>query len=146
MATSMELELFDEQLREVASLPEASRWVIERDTTVELGLTVVMHSSRKPDDHYKARIRWTNLFGPFSLKFIDMNTGSDCAPTAWPVCAGFSPPNLFACLTLTKEGHDHHPEWKNNPATRFPETDAPVQLALVSLQAHLDTTYQGRHQ
>lgn len=72
MATELEQTLFEEELQTVHDLPEASRWQLERDNTVPLGLFAVMHPISKPAELYKARIRWADYFGPFSLKFIRM--------------------------------------------------------------------------
>lgn len=145
MATSLELELFEEQFGQVAKLSVALRWKVERDTTVPLGLFVTMHPATHPDHRYLARIRWnSDLYGPFSLQFIDPETGADNQPTAWPLCAGFSPTALAACIPITEEGHRLHPEWRGQAATKFPETDTPVTFALEHLQSIMDTTYQGR--
>lgn len=105
MATELEQILFDEELQAVRGLPEASRWQLERDKLIPLGLFAVMHSITKPTDLYRARIRWTDYFGPFSLKFINMVTGADNDPTAWPRCFGFWPTSLDACLPWTAKGH-----------------------------------------
>lgn len=144
MATDLELALFAEELLEVGRLPEVSRWQLERDDDVPLGLFAVMHPISTPTDLYRARLRWTNYFGPFSLKFINMTTGADNDPQAWPRCVGFRPSSLDACLPWTAEGHGLHPEWKNSPTQCFPAVDAPMQHALLRLQSSLDNTFQGR--
>lgn len=144
MATDLELALFAEELNEVRKLPEAGRWQIERDDGVPLGLFSVMHPISNPAELYKARFRWLDYFGPFSLKFINIVTGADNDPTAWPRCAGFRPLSLDACLPWTVEGHALHPEWKNSLKSAFPKVDAPMQHALLLVQLSLDSTYQGR--
>lgn len=144
MATELELALFAEELVEVRRLPEASRWQLERDESVPLGLLVAMHPVSKPSDVYRARLRWNDYFGPPSLKFINVNTGADDDPTAWPKCFGFRPASLDACLPWTAEGHGLHPEWKNSHTQSFPVVDAPMQYALLRVQSSLDNTYQGR--
>lgn len=144
MATDLELALFAEELIEVRRLPEAHRWQLERDGDVPLGLFAVMHPSSHPTELYRARLRWLDYFGPFSLKFINMKTGADNDPKAWPRCFGFRPGSLDACLPWTAEGHGLHPEWKNSPAQCFPMIEAPMQHALLRVQSSLDTTYQGR--
>src|SRR5438270_314991 len=112
MATELELALFAEELYDVRRLPEASRWQLERDDTVPLGLLAVMHPITQPTELYKARLRWSDYFGPVSLKFVNMGTGADSDPTAWPRCFGFRPTALDSCLPWTAEGHTLHPEWK----------------------------------
>lgn len=144
MATELELALFVEELAEVRRLPEASRWQLERDDSVPLGLFAVMHPISKPSDLYRARLRWKDYFGPPSLKFINMTTGADNDPNSWPQCFGFRPSSLDACLPWTAEGQSHHAEWKNSPAQSFPNVEAPMQYALLRIQHSLDTTYQGR--
>ncbi|MHB1267533.1 MAG: hypothetical protein ACYCY2_07995 [Acidithiobacillus ferriphilus] len=144
MATELEQSLFDEELQTVQDLPEASRWKLERDANVPLGLFAVMHPISKPSEFYKARIRWTDYLGPFSLKFINMATGADNDPQAWPRCFGFRPRALDACLPWTAEGHRLHPEWKNSVANSFPKVDVPLQHALLRVQFSLDNSYEGR--
>jgi len=77
MASDLELSLFEQELVEVRELPEASRWLLERDGSVSLGLLVTMYPSGSPEEFYLARIRWTNLFEPASLKFLRLDTGAD---------------------------------------------------------------------
>lgn len=144
MATELEQTLFEEELQTVHDLPEASRWQLERDNTVPLRLFAVMHPISKPDELYKARISWIDYFGPFSLKFINMGTGVDTDPMAWPKCFGFRPGSLDACLPWTAEGHALHPEWKNSATNAFPSIELPLQHALLQLQLALDSSYDGR--
>lgn len=144
MATDTDLLLFQQELETIRSLPEASRWTLERDDAVPLGLFAVMNPISHPDHLYRARFRWTSLHRAFSLKFIDMNSGSESNPAAWPRCAGFRPGSLDACIPITAEGQQLHSEWVGHPTTRFPETDAPLQFALLSIQTLMDNSYQGR--
>lgn len=144
MATELEQALFEEELQEVRSLQEAIRWQIERDEAVPLGLFATMHPITKPTELYKARIRWTDYFGPFSLKFVSMATGADSDPTAWPRCFGFRPTSFDACLPWTAEGHALHPEWKNSVTQGFPKVEVPMQHALLRLQLTMDNSYEGR--
>ena len=144
MASELELVLFNEELAAVRSLDEAVRWQLERDESVPLGLFVMMHPASDPQQLYKARVRWSNYFGPFSLKYLNVLTGAENDPTSWPKCHGFRPGSLDACLPITTEGHGHHPEWAQSAATRFPNVELPMQFALLQLQAILDNSYQGR--
>lgn len=144
MATDFELALFEQQLEEVLALPEACRWDLERDTSVPLGVMVVMHPLSKPEELFKARLRWNDLMKPPSLKFIDAATGADCNPAAWPRCFGFRPGSLDACLPWTAEGHALHSEWAQSAANAFPRVEAPVQYALLHVQSSLDNSFQGR--
>lgn len=144
MATELEQTLFEEELQAVRSLPEASRWHLERDESVPLGIFAVMHPVTAPTELYKVRIRWTDYFGPFSMKFINPLTGADNDPMAWPKCFGFRPSSLDACLPWTAEGHGLHPEWKNSRAQAFPKVEAPLQHALLRVQFSLDESYTGR--
>lgn len=144
MATELELALFEEELTSVQSLPEAKRWQLERDLSVPLGLFASMHPVRQPTEIYRARIRWADYFGPFSLKFINTVTGTDDDPTAWPVCFGFRPASLGACLSITAEGHGWHPDWKTSREHSFPKVELPMQHALLQIQLLLDDSYSGR--
>jgi hypothetical protein len=144
MATALELALFEEELATVRRLPEASRWKLERDRSCPLGLLADMHPRSKPTELYRARVRWADYFGPFSLKFIALSTGSETDPTAWPRCFGFRPASVDACLPWTAEGHALHPDWKNSRSQRFPKVEAPMQFALLQVQYSLDNTYEGR--
>jgi hypothetical protein len=144
MATDFELAVFERQLQEALELPEAQRWILERDSSVPLGLFATMCPQSKPDEHYKVRLRWVDLYKAPSLKFINIENGSETDPGAWPQCHGFRPRSLDACLPWTAEGHTLHPEWQHSAANAFPKTDAPVQFSLLNVQASLDQTYQGR--
>lgn len=144
MATELELALFEEELETVRRLPEATRWKLERDAACPLGLFAEMHAQSKPTELYKAHLRWTDYFGPFSLKFVNLTTGSETDPAAWPRCFGFRPASLDACLPWTAEGHALHPDWKNSLSNRFPKVDAPMQFALLQIQHSLDHAYEGR--
>lgn len=144
MATELELALFAEELRDVRTLPEASRWQLERDVSVPLGLFAVMHPAREPTELFKARIQWIDYFGPFSLKFMNMETGADSDPRAWPRCYGFRPSALDSCLPWTAEGHRLHPEWKGSLQHSFPAVERPMQNALLRIQLSLDASYEGR--
>lgn len=143
MAAELDLALFEEELEQVRALPEANRWVLERGGQ-PLELLATMHPLRKPSDLFKARIRWPNYFGPFSLKFLNFQTGAETDPNAWPRCFGFRPSSFDACLPWTLEGHGLHPEWKSSPSNRFPQVEAPMHYALRQIQFSLDSSYQGR--
>jgi hypothetical protein len=144
MATQLELALFAKEFIEVKTLPEAERWELERDKEVPLGLFVTLYPISQPDDRYRARIRWNDYFGAFSLKFVNLKTGSVTDPTAWPQCFGFRPTSFDACLPWTAEGQALHPEWRTSGNQSFPTVEVPVQYALLRLQLSLDSTYQGR--
>ncbi|HWT19227.1 MAG TPA: hypothetical protein VN280_09955 [Variovorax sp.] len=144
MATDFELALFEQQLEEVLELPEACRWDLGRDITVPLGVFAVMHPLSKPEELFKARLRWNDLMKAPSLKFIDMTTGADNNPAAWPRCFGFRPGSLDACLPWTAEGHALHGEWAHSAANAFPKVEAPLQYALLHVQSSLDNSFQGR--
>jgi len=143
VASAFELDLFQMELEEVKTLPEADRWKLTRDESVPLGILVEMHPRSKPDELYLARVRWSEYFKPASLKFLNRDTHTDGDQTAWPRCLGFRPAGLDACVSWTAEGHALHPEWANSPRTVF-KVEAPLQFMLLQLQHELDFTYQGR--
>jgi len=144
MASDFELSLFEQELIEVRALPESSRWTLERDEAVPLGLIAQMYSVKDPEALYLARIRWVSYLKPPSLKFLNRQTRADNDPTAWPQCRGFRPSSLDACVSWTAEGHGLHPEWANSTRAAYSEPEAPMQFALLTLQHELDTTYTGR--
>jgi hypothetical protein len=144
MASDLELSLFEQELVEVRDLPEASRWLLERDGSVSLGLLVTMHPLGNPEEFYLARLRWGSLFQPPSLKFLRRDTGADNDPAAWPQCRGFRPAQLDACVSWTAEGHALHPEWASSPKAMFRSPEKAVQFVLLLLQNELDGSYAGR--
>ena len=143
MATDFEVAIFEQQLRDVSDMSEAERWVLERDESIPLEIFATMHSVKQPEEQYKARFRWTDLFKAPSMKFIDLVSGSDTNPCAWPRYFGFRPACLDACLPWTAEGQHLHPEWAQS-VNAFPKVEVPVQFALMNLQFALDTSYEGR--
>ncbi len=144
MPTDFELAIFEQELVDVAALPEAVRWNVERDTVVPLGILVTASSTKNPEEVYVARLRWTQLFDPPSLKFLTLDTRVESDARAWPKCRGFRPANLDACVSWTEEGHKLHPEWRASPKTAFKTPEKPVQFALLTLQHELDVYYSGR--
>jgi hypothetical protein len=142
--SDLEMALFDQELAELGDVPESKRWHLERDPTVPLGLLITMHSIKKPDELYRARFRWTGLFDPASLKFLNLQTGAQDDVAAWPQCRGFRPTALDACVNWTAEGFALHPEWRNSPKTAFLAPEKPVRFALLKLQSVLDSSYEGR--
>lgn len=144
MTSDFELALFEEEWRDVRSLPEASRWELERDDSVPLGIFVVMHPKSNPAERYKARLCWSNYFGAVSLKFVSLQNNESAAPTDWPQCGGFRPSSMDACVSWTAEGHALHPEWANSTKNAFPKLELPMHFALLKLQFELDNTYTGR--
>ena len=144
MASPFELNFFEQELVEVRELPEASRWNLERDEAVPLGLRVKMRPANHLAESYLARLRWGGLFSPASLKFLNLETLAENDPTAWPQCFGFRPAQLDACVSWTQEGHKLHPEWAQSKGAAFRPPERPVQFALLQLQHELDTSYTGR--
>jgi hypothetical protein len=144
MATEYDLMLFTQHFQAALALPAAQRWSLERAESSSLGVFCTMHPRATPSEHYKVRLRWTDYSMPFSLKFVNMENGSETDQHAWPIIAGSSPPNFFVCSVFTKEGNDHHPEWARSAAKRYKTPDEPLVFALVQLQHLLDNTYQGR--
>lgn len=144
MASDFEIDLFMQELANVRGLPEAERWKIEQDLTVSLGVTIELSPAASPNDRYLARLRWTDYFGPPSLKFLNLSTGAENDPAAWPQCRSFRPSSLDACVSWTAEGHRLHPDWQSQGHTAYTAKEAPMQFVLLTLQHELDTTYTGR--
>lgn len=144
MASDFELMLFEQELSEVRGLPEASRWTLERDPAVPLGVLVEVHSVKEPSEVFLAQVRWDDYFKAPSLKFLNRQTRSATDVTAWPQCRGFRPASFDTCVSWTAEGHKLHPEWANSPRTAFPQVESPMQYILLTLQNELDAHYTGR--
>jgi hypothetical protein len=144
MPTDFESALFSEELANLQGSPESLRWALLRDPDHPLGILLTLHPKREPRELYKARIRWGDYFAPFSLKFLNLETGSDTDTRAWPRCHGFRPGNLDACIPWTSEGHITHPEWKSSKRNSFPKVELPMQHAVLLVQVALDNSYQGR--
>lgn len=144
MATEFDLMLFEQHLAEALELPVAARWSLELDTSVPLGLFATLHPRTAPQEFYKARIRWKDYSTPFSLKFINMEIGSDTDARAWPNFEGSRPQAFLACTTFTEEGQGLHPEWEQSAFNRYHPPEQPLIFALLTLQHLLDNTYQGR--
>lgn len=144
MATEFDRVLFEQHLEEVLALPAAKRWSLERDMNVSLGAFCTMHPRTAPTERYKVQLRWTEYSKPPSVKFLNVDNGSEIDPSAWPNIAGSSPTAFFICTPWTKEGHDHHPEWAGSVLGRYNIPEEPLRFALVTLQHLLDNTYQGR--
>jgi hypothetical protein len=145
VATELEKVLLQQHLNEVLALPESCRWRLEKDDSFLLGVTVVLHSTKAPQDLYKARLNWADYSKPASLKFLSMNTGVDNDATAWPVFFGSRPQALLCCVPYTAEGHVLHPDWAGLQQTRYEEPENPLLYVLLTLQHALDTTYEGRY-
>lgn len=144
MATEYDLILFEQNFQAALALPEAQQWNIERDEFSPLSVFCTMRPRTAPAEQYKARLRWTDYSMPFSLKFINIENGSEIDQHAWPNFEGSRPSHFFVCAPFTKEGNDHHVEWGLSPATRYKTPDEPLVFALIQLKHLLDNTYQGR--
>lgn len=145
MATEFDLMLFEQHLQAALESPAAKRWNLERDPSVPLGVSCVMHPRTAPTELFKARLRWTDYSNPPSVKFLSMDTGSETDVKAWPLIEGgrASPP-FFLCAPWTQEGNFHHPEWATSQAARHQAPEDPLEFALTQLQHLFDNTYQGR--
>lgn len=101
--------MFEEHLREIRREPEAERWEI-----VHVGgfvLHVGVYPARTPTELFMARVTWTDYPGryPASVVFLDPATLTTGVASAWPVAAGFRPPQDI-CANWTVEGFVAHPE------------------------------------
>lgn len=142
MASELSKQNFADDLAELRSLEEASRWELVEKGDLELWATVA------PEGHsekYIARLHWIEYPGsePASVKFVSASGQAD-DPKAWPNAQGFRPANLDICANWTREGFNLHPEWRGDARFRW-TTDGNVLLkSLRYLQHMLDTTYSGR--
>lgn len=133
----------NDDFEEVLQVEEASGWSLERMGDLEIWATL------SPCDHpielFTARLVWTEYPGDFpaSVTFVDPDSGLLGVPTAWPVAAGFRPPNDI-CANWTSEGYIAHPEWKGDRSKRLVITGNALLLSLRCLQHELDCTFTGR--
>lgn len=146
MASELDLMLFEQHLDELRALPQADRWTIKCGDDTALEVYVDLHPRTAPQEHYRARLRWRDYARPFSLKFIDMETGGDTNPRSWPNFEGSRPGSFFVCLPFTEEGNGYHPDWAGSKATAYITPENPLQYAVLTLQHLLDNTYAGRGQ
>lgn len=136
---------FKEDLAEVLSLPESSRWKIEAVGSLEVYVT--LSSAKAPDSFFQARLLW-NVYptDPPSLKFRDPATGRLDLPTAWPEIRGFRPTNLDACVNWCGEGFVAHPEWKNDANAKWnPQGNALLRVLRI-MQREFDECFVKRFQ
>lgn len=147
MSTELsELNLRD-NFEDALTVPEASRWKLEKPGPLEVWATICPASS--PEEKFQARLLWgVYPDEPPSLKFRDPTTGRLDLPTAWPNLPGraFRPASLDACVSWTSEGFSLHPEWRADPKYRWDSRGNVLLKILRTLQEELDTYYEGRHQ
>lgn len=144
MAAEYDKAMLERDFAEALELPAASRWRLERDESVSLGVTCTMHPRTAPHEIYKVRLRWIDYTAPFSVQFLNLETGSDRDPHAWPNVDGASPSSFLLCVPYCKEGNDYHKEWATSPAIRYRTPEQPLVFALLQLQHLLDNKYRGR--
>src|SRR5258708_26572078 len=108
----------DDDFKEVLTVHDAARWVLERPGPLEVW--VKLFSASSPSQIFQARLLW-QLYPdePPSLKFRDPSTGRLDVPGAWPQARGFRPGSLDACVNWTLEGMNLHPEGKADPRYRW---------------------------
>ena len=136
---------FKEDLAEVLSLPESSRWKIE--SFAPLGLHVTLSSKLAPDNLFQAQLLWTAYpTEPPSLKFRDSDSGRLDLPTAWPEIRGFRPGSLDACVNWCSEGFTTHPEWKNDPNIKWNSQGNALLRVLRVMQREFDEFFVKRFQ
>jgi hypothetical protein len=136
---------FKEDLAEVLSLPESSRWKIESVGPLEVYVT--LSSEKAPDNLFQARLLW-NAYPtePPSLKFRDPASGRLDLPTAWPEIRGFRPASLDACVNWCSEGFTLHPEWKNDPNVKWNPQGNALLRTLRRMQREFDEFFVKRFQ
>lgn len=144
MGTALSVLNLDEDLEEVLTLPEASRWTIERAGPLEVWVST--SPAAVPHERFQVRLLWQAYpdRAP-SLKFRDPTTGRLDLARAWPQVPGFRPGSLDACLPWTAEGLALHPEWQGDPNYRWDPHGNVLMKVLRYIQEALDDDYQGRH-
>lgn len=132
-----------DDLAKALACEDAARWKLEKTGPLEVFVSLSPASDSK--EVFQARLLWSAYPGqPPSLKFRDPATGSLTLPTAWPLVRGFRPGSLDACVPWCAEGLNLHPEWRNDPKTRWdPRRNVLLRVAR-TLQYELDNHFQGR--
>lgn len=145
MTESLDELAFEADLKAVKASVEAARWEIEKGSGL-LEVFVTLSSALNPEESFQARLAWSRYPGslPGSLKFREPQTGRLDIATAWPVCRGFRPSSLDACVNWCAEGFALHPEWVNDPKWRWDTSGNPLLRMLSRLQFELDTFFDGR--
>jgi hypothetical protein len=134
---------FEEDFRAVSELDEASRWKVERVGDLEIYVTV--GTAKNPDEIFQARFLWTSYPGePPSFKFRDPASGRLDLAKAWPEMPGYRPANLDACVNWSAEGFVTHPEWKNDPNTKWNAKGNVLLKVLRLLQRDMDERFVRR--
>lgn len=134
----------EEDFEKVLTVPEASRWKLEKAGPLEVWAT--MTPSSNAEESFQARLLWQVYPDePPSLKFRDPATGRLDLPSAWPQVRGFRPNSLDACVNWCLEGMNLHPEWKTDPRYRWDPRGNVLLKVLRILQDELDEHFQGRY-
>lgn len=98
-------------------LKAVNGWDVARD-----GDRLLFELTARDGERYAVRLLCDDLprRAP-SVVFVD-DAGSHAVPRAWPRGNGrfFEvvklPPNSFLCMPLTREGLQHHPQWRDTPS------------------------------
>jgi len=123
--------------------PLARRSTIERGGVLEA--LVTLSSVNSPKEYFQARLAWTAYPSqPPSLKFRDPSTGRLDLATSWPICRGFRPQSLDACVNWCAEGFVLHPEWRTDPKWQWDATGNPLFRTIQLLQFEMDEFFEGR--
>jgi hypothetical protein len=142
MAATLDSQMLDDDFEEAKADSEATRWILERVGALEV--TASMSPKTDPSEVFKARLAWLTYPGTWpSLKFLN-DSGQDNDPRAWPVCNGFRPTTLDACVHWTRESQQIHPEWAGDARMRCPSTGNILLTCLYFLNDTLNHQYQGR--
>ena len=144
MATDLDELNFVDDVEDAKAHSDAVRWVIERGDG--LVVRVELYPIDAPSEKFLARLKWTEYPGrmPASVVFLDPTTLAEGVPTAWPIAAGFRPPQDI-CATWTAEGFVAHPEWLGDVSKAWEGGENPILTQIRTLQHELDCSFQGRH-
>lgn len=143
MADDFSKLAFEDDLKEVLELEESHRWKIEHIGDLEIYVTA--SPAKAPTEVFQARFLWSTYPGdPPSYKFRDPQTGRLDLTSAWPEVHGYRPGNLDACVNWSAEGFATHPEWKNDPNTKWNPKGNVLLKVLRYFQRDLDEKFVKR--
>lgn len=126
-------------------LEKINRWKFKRD-----GDRVVFDLLAKDKESYSVLLSCENYpDDPPSVVFIN-EEGSKLDPKAWPRGATSfmeivkPPQNAFLCMELTREGLQHHPDWRTQEKAWHKDRNTLMDIFNFLQQLLNGSDYQGR--
>lgn len=128
-------------------LKRVNQWEVERD-----GDLLHLSLAARDGERFRVRVRCDGYpVTPPSVVFVN-GEGDPMNPRAWPKGGGRfyqavkPPPACFLCVPLTREGLQHHGEWRTDPSKNAWTGDRHSLIDVFNLVQRLlfDPDYGGR--